>query len=112
MTTQTNQKVLGVAAGVLCGLQLFDVPDVWREGHRLIAVIVALAAIAGFVIGVSNAVRPGLEPPPTAMGRGYGGWNAKVNTALFFYFVATVAVSVVKPWGLRSLTGIIGVIGI
>jgi hypothetical protein len=111
MTTSSNQKVMGAAAALLCGVQLIDVPEVWQAGHHLVAAVVTLAALAGAALGVSNIFRPGLEPPAPAHGRGYGGWNAKVNFSFFCYFLATIAVSLVKPWGLRSLTGIVGVFG-
>jgi hypothetical protein len=111
MTANTNQKVMGGAAALLSALQLVDVPDIWNAGHPLITVVVALAALAGTAFGVSNAIRPGAELPTPDNRRGYG-WNQKINAAFLFYFLATIAISLVKPFGMRSLTGIVGVLGL
>jgi hypothetical protein len=111
MTAKTNQKMLGISGAVLCGLQLVDVPGLWRAGHPLAAVLISLAAVAGTVLGIWNVIRSGAEAAAEAQGAG-NRWNMRINATFFCYFFATIVVALINPLGPRSLSGIVGGMGI
>jgi hypothetical protein len=111
MTAKTNQRMLGISGAVLCGLQMVDVPGLWRGGHPLAAVLISLAAVVGTGLGIWTAVRPGTEAAAEVQAPG-NRWNMRINATFFCYFFATIVVALINPLGPRSLSGIVGGLGI